>query len=172
MIELIEEWKKFAEGKADEAYDFFWLLKTQKSQKAVDRAAGEAHREVFGNISCTDCGNCCRVLRPVLDDEDIDRIAPRLGTTNEEFTAKYLRTDEDGAFEMAAVPCPFLDGNICEIYEIRPTECREFPHTDKKDFSSRKFLHSGNVTVCPAVFQILESMKARFGWRPRGRRYR
>ena len=44
---------------------------------------------------------------------------------------------------MAAVPkglpCPFLaeDGR-CTVYEVRPRDCAEYPHTQKKGFPTAR----------------------------------
>ncbi len=58
-------------------------------------------------------------------------------------------------------PCPFLniENNKCSIYEVRPKVCKEFPHTQKSGFATRKYVHSANTEVCPATYYILEEMK-------------
>ena len=68
---------------------------------------------------------------------------------------------------MNALPCPFLKDDKCSIYEVRPKDCRDFPHTDKKEFTARRYLHTANTKACPAVFHIIETMKDRFNWRER-----
>ena len=167
MNDLIEDWKQNAERKSDENFGFLHWLKFHKDPDHVDRIAGESHGEVFSEIDCTDCGNCCRVIRPTFDKSDIERISSHLQISEEEFVETYLQIGEDNEYETKTLPCPFLKENKCGIYDIRPTTCREYPHTDKEGFSSRKYLHSGNAEVCPAVYHILETMKYRFNWRRR-----
>ncbi|HHB52620.1 MAG TPA: YkgJ family cysteine cluster protein, partial [Saprospiraceae bacterium] len=61
-------------------------------------------------------------------------------------------------FVFSQTPCVFLeDNNYCSIYEIRPKACREYPHTDSKKISLG--LMKKNISVCPAVFEIVEELK-------------
>ena len=70
--------------------------------------------------------------------------------------------DEDGPYKARQKPCPFLgDDNRCTIYEVRPTVCWEYPHTDKEGFNFRTMGVASNALVCPAVFWIVEQMKQR-----------
>ena len=168
MKSLIEDWKQNAERKSDETFDFLLWLKVYKSDNQVDRIAKESHVETFSKIDCTDCGNCCKVFSPTVSQTDVTRISDFLKISEEAFIETYLKVRDDNEYEMNALPCPFLKDNKCSIYEIRPTVCREYPHTDKKEFTARKYMHSGNAEICPAVYHILESMKYEFRWRKRG----
>ena len=61
---------------------------------------------------------------------------------------------------MKALPCPFFGAdNRCTIYEVRPADCVEYPHTDKEGFTFRTHGHANNALVCPAVFYIVEQMR-------------
>jgi hypothetical protein len=91
---LLSDWKENARRQYEENYEFLRSLK-QKSSKKVDRLALELHREAFSIVDCTKCANCCRTLRPVFSDEDIDRIAGHLGMVRDEFIAAYLERDEE-----------------------------------------------------------------------------
>lgn len=51
------------------------------------------------------------------------------------------------------------DDNLCSIYEVRPAECREYPHTNKPGFTTRTVRHASNALACPAVFWIVEQMR-------------
>ena len=111
-------------------------------------------------------------MRQLLQDDptgfrssDVQRIAKHLGVEPEEFAAKHLEKDEFGELLLKTVPCPFLGSdNRCTIYEVRPQDCRDFPHTHKKEFSSRTHGVSANTATCPAVFFIVERMRA-MKWR-------
>ncbi len=101
---------------------------------------------------------CCRVarasfsghrlhsLRELLQDhgsrqhdEDIARIAENLNIGKVEFIERYLEAkQENGLSRVRQKPCPFLsDDDRCTIYSVRPAVCREYPHTDKEDFTFR-----------------------------------
>ena len=73
---------------------------------------------------------------------------------------QYLRLDEDQDWVLQTLPCPFLDSdNRCSIYDVRPKACREFPHTDRKKFQQITHLTLKNVAICPAAFNIVESLR-------------
>jgi len=165
MKDLIEDWKQNAKRKNNENYDFLMWLKIHQNSDRIDEVSLETHNEVFSEIKCTDCANCCKVFSPPVNETDIERISAFLQISETEFVEKYLKTDDKGRYEMKALPCPFLKDNKCSIYEIRPIVCQEYPHTNKKDFKQLRFKHIGNTEVCPAVYHILETMKNKFGWR-------
>jgi uncharacterized protein len=161
---LVADWKENAEKHDSDNYRFLRSLK-MRSFKKVDRIALELHQEAFAIVDCTRCANCCRTLRPVLDDEDIGRIAAHLGMGPEEFIANYLERDEErDRYRIKATPCPFLGAdNRCTIYAVRPEKCRGYPFTDMVDFASSTITHANNAVVCPAVFYLVEQMKRRLG---------
>jgi uncharacterized protein len=77
------------------------------------------------------------------------------------FVEKYLRIDEDGDYVLKSSPCPFLAGdNYCSVYADRPKACREYPHTDRKKMVQIMDLTLKNTLVCPAVFEMVERIKA------------
>jgi len=161
MQTIIADWKANAERHSDRNFAFLRSPK-MKNERAVDRAARERHDEAFSIIDCTRCANCCKTISPLFFEEDIRRIAKRLGMTETDFKATYLRIDEDGDLCLKNLPCPFLaDDNRCTIYEVRPKDCAEYPHTQKKEFATRTHLHAGNALFCPAVFWIIEELRAR-----------
>lgn len=167
MKDLIEDWKQNAERKEDGNFDFLLWLKGYQDSDRVDRIAKESHNEVFSKIDCTKCANCCKVFSPTVSKTDIKRIASALQITKAEFIEKYLKMDDENEYEMNALPCPFLKDDKCSIYEIRPSVCQQYPHTNKKGFTTRKYMHIGNTLICPAVYHIFERMKNEFGWRNR-----
>ncbi|MBU4271523.1 MAG: YkgJ family cysteine cluster protein [Planctomycetes bacterium] len=161
MQTIVDDWKANAEWHDDRNFAFLRSLK-MKDDRAVDRAARQLHEEVFAVIDCTQCANCCKTVSPLFSKADIRRIAKRLGMTATDFRTTYLQTDEDGDLHLKSRPCPFLaeDGR-CTVYEARPRDCAEYPHTQKKGFSGRTHLHAGNALHCPAVFWIVEQLRAR-----------
>ncbi len=161
MQTIIADWKANAERYADRNFAFLRSLK-MKNERKVDRAARELHDEAFSIIDCILCANCCKIISPLFIEEDIRRIAAHLGMTEADFKAKYLQPDERGDLYLKNLPCSFLaDDGRCTIYDVRPKDCAEFPHTRKKEFTFRTHLHAGNALVCPAVFWIVEELRAR-----------
>lgn len=129
----------------------------KKNPREVDRLMHAAHTEVFACTDCLQCANCCRTTGPLFTDRDVDRIAKHLRMKAVDFIATYLRVDEEGDHVLQQVPCAFLgDDNMCSIYEVRPKACREYPHTDREKQHQLLNLTLRNVSVCPAVGQILD----------------
>ncbi len=161
MQTIIADWKANAERHVDRNFRFLRSLK-MKNEPAVDRAARGLHDEAFSIIDCIHCANCCKTVSPMFIEEDISRIAQHLKVTDTDFKATYLEADEVGDLFLKSLPCPFLaDDGRCTIYEVRPKDCAEYPHTQKKEFASRTHLHADNTLVCPAVFWIVEELRAR-----------
>ena len=162
MQAIVDSWKANAERHYKGNFRFLRGLK-MKSTGPVDRLAGELHAEVFSIINCTKCANCCRVVGPLFTDKDVSRVALRLGLDEDTFKAKYLKKceDEEG-WEASSQPCPFLGAdNRCAVYDVRPTVCAEYPHTDKKDVASRTHSLAATTLDCPAAFYIIEEMQAK-----------
>ena len=150
-----------AKDKHKENKKFFAKLK-KKPPKDLDRQMQDIHQEEFGNTDCTSCANCCKTTGPLFTRKDIERISKFLRLKPQEFINRYLKVDEDHDYVLQQVPCSFLDqDNKCLIYEFRPKACREFPHTDRKNFHQISSLTMKNVAVCPAAFRIVEEMKKR-----------
>lgn len=141
---------------------FFNRLARQKP-KQLDQTVAHLHDEVFEEIDCLVCANCCKTTSPIFIDKDIDRIARHLGQRPAEFVNQYLYLDDDGDYVLNASPCAFLgDDNYCSIYEVRPRACREYPHTNRKNFHQILDLTLKNTAVCPAAFEVVKRLRAEF----------
>jgi uncharacterized protein len=146
--------------KKKENFSFFKQL-AKKDSGRVDEAFHSVHEEVFGEIDCLDCGNCCRSLGPRITDADIRRISSAMKIRPADLTEKYLRLDEDQDYVFKSMPCPFLGkNNYCQIYENRPRACRDYPHTDRRRMQQILDITHKNTETCPAVFEIIERLKA------------
>ncbi len=122
----------------------------------MDNQVHALHKEASERIECLQCANCCKSLGPAIYDKDIDRMAKALKMKPSEVVKNYLRVDEDNDYVFKTMPCPFLmPDNYCSIYESRPKACREYPHTDRKNFVQIYKLTVKNTYTCPIAFDVL-----------------
>ena len=136
----------------------FFLKLNKKSPKSIHSVINQLHDDVFEEIDCLVCANCCKTTPPIITDRDISRIAKHLKMKEGDFVQKYIVIDADGDYIYKTTPCVFLDDdNYCMIYEVRPKACREYPHTDTNRISLK--LMQKNISVCPAVYEMVERMK-------------
>ena len=132
----------------------------QKKIRNLDDVFHTAHEEAFQQIDCLTCANCCKTTSPIFYQKDIERVAKRLRMKPFEFIEKYLKIDEDKDYVLQKAPCPFLgNDNYCSVYEDRPTACREYPHTNRKNMYQILDLTYKNTLVCPAVLKIVDEVK-------------
>lgn len=147
---------KNAKRKTEDNFDFLLRVKNYQDQNLTDRIAKESHGEAFSGIDYTKCTNCCKVIRPTADPTDIKQIASELKISESDFFKTYLKMDENNEYKMNALPCLSLKEDKCSIFEIRPGFCREFPHTPKEEFTSRKFMYTDHTQICPSGYHIFE----------------
>ena len=157
MEDLLKNWNENAESNYSDNLSF---LNSLKGKREWDDRSQEIHKNVFENTNCLACGNCCKTTPAIVERSDVKRIAKYLNTTPKGFIRKYLLEDFNGELFIQKVPCTFLnEDNTCAIYEVRPKACREYPHTDQKDFHRRGKMNAKNTIVCPAAFAIVERLK-------------
>ena len=154
-----EQFSLRSKNKEKENRKFLSLLK-KKDSRRVDSVFHALHQEVFEEVDCLQCANCCKTTSPIFYQTDIDRLAKSLRMKPGAFVETYLRIDEDQDYVLKSSPCPFLDeSNYCAVYEDRPRACREYPHTDRKKMVQITDLTLKNTLVCPAVFEMVERLK-------------
>lgn len=157
----LEKYKNLAQQKQAEHRKFLATLK-KKAPKNLDKIVQEVHKEVFQEIDCTKCANCCKSLGPLFTEADIQRISKHFKMKMPAFENMFLQVDEDGDKIFQSMPCPFLgDDNLCSIYDVRPKACREFPHTDRKKIYQINQLTLKNTLICPAAYLFVEKLKDR-----------
>ncbi|KRO67270.1 MAG: Fe-S-oxidoreductase [Cryomorphaceae bacterium BACL21 MAG-121220-bin10] len=160
MQEILENLPKQAKDKEKENKKFFSILK-RKPPKNLDQIMVRIHEQEFARTDCLQCGNCCTTTGPLFTDKDITRIAKTLRMKPLQFITRYLKVDKEGDYVLQSVPCAFLGTDLhCSIYDDRPKACREFPHTDRKKFQQISHLTIKNVAICPAAFNIVETLKS------------
>ncbi|MEQ8550843.1 MAG: YkgJ family cysteine cluster protein [Cyclobacteriaceae bacterium] len=132
------------------------LLRKLKGNK-LDDQFHQLHEEVFENIDCLECANCCKTTSPIFLETDIERVAKALKMKVASFKKTYLMVDEDKDWVLKSSPCPFLGlDNKCIVYNDRPKACREYPHTNRKRMHQIIKLTVRNTLVCPAVSRIFQ----------------
>jgi uncharacterized protein len=157
--DLLKDFRQNAQRRKEQNLLFLKKISSKNNRK-IDDIAEKLHDEAFEKIDCRDCGNCCKTTSPRFNTADIRRISAHVGLSESAFEQKYLQFDEDGDRVVKTLPCPFLDAdNACSIYEVRPKDCQEYPHTNKKAFAERVRLNHNNTLVCPVAFYIVEKMR-------------
>lgn len=84
------------------------------------------------SFKCTECGQCCTGAPGYVwvSVPEVKAMAEHLGISVKEFSDKYVRTvdgrlslvEDDSNFD-----CVFLKDRKCQIYSVRPKQCRTFP---------------------------------------------
>jgi Fe-S-cluster containining protein len=156
----IDSFNSKANNLKKENESFYRKLKS-KPPKDLDEKFHSLHEEVFEEIDCLKCANCCKTTSPIFYERDVERAAKAVKMRPGDFIEKYLRVDEDKDYVLKQSPCAFLDAeNYCMIYADRPNACREYPHTNRKKMQQIMDLTMKNTLVCPAVFEMTERLKA------------
>ena len=157
MKEIFDNWKNHANHDYAENLSY---LKSLRGNKSVDISAAKLDKTVFDKVNCLECANCCKTTPAIVSRPDAKRIAKHLGIPPKTFIKKYLLEDYDGSLMINGVPCTFLNGdNTCQIYEVRPAACREYPHTAQFGFHKRSRMNAQNTLVCPATYEIVKKLK-------------
>ncbi|WP_133712416.1 YkgJ family cysteine cluster protein [Myroides indicus] len=161
MERELQQLPTLAKDKHNENKKYFDKLK-KRVPKDLDYQMQQIHNEVFDEIDCLQCANCCKTTGPLFTNADIERIAKHLKMKPQQFISQYLYIDEDKDYVLQNLPCSFLDSeNCCMIYDVRPKACREYPHTDRKKFQQITNLTLKNTAICPAAYRVVEEMKKR-----------
>ena len=126
----------------------------------LDRLAGIIDKEVWKEVDCLTCANCCKTMTPTYNQKDIKRISTHFKLTPVEFKEKWLEKDKVGDWLNKSTPCQFLDldTNKCGIYKIRPADCVGFPHLARKKMVEYIHVHKQNLDSCPATYKMVEKM--------------
>ncbi|HYD22983.1 MAG TPA: YkgJ family cysteine cluster protein [Flavipsychrobacter sp.] len=157
----LKKFAKKAERKKDKLIRF---LKKLDKVVPVDlhKLVKEENNGVWQGHDCLACANCCKTMTPTYTKEDIRRISSHLNMTPGDFKKKWLYKDETGDWMNTSTPCQFLDDkNMCTIYAIRPADCAEFPHHNKKPFNLYNDTFINNVDKCPATYELVKRLRKR-----------
>jgi Fe-S-cluster containining protein len=132
----------------------------RRNVKGLSYKTTKLNKEAFAKIDCLKCANCCKVMTPTYNKADVKRISAHVGMTEKEYWKKYLVRDENKDIVHKKTPCHFLlSDNMCGIYDIRPNDCRGFPHTNKKDFLFQREFHTQNLEYCPITYHVVKRLE-------------
>lgn len=87
------------------------------------------------SFTCTGCGRCCTGSPGAVwvSEKEIKAIAAFLSLSVEDFERKYVRLLGNRKALIEKKPkngdydCIFLEGKACQIYSLRPKQCKTFP---------------------------------------------
>lgn len=156
-----EQFKTNYESKKKSYRSFITRLENNEPQKA-DAVSDITDKEVWQEIDCLSCANCCKKMTPTFTAHDIKRAATFLHISPKTFKEKWLfREPKDKDWVNKTQPCQFLDltTNMCSIYPARPADCAGFPHLNKKPFKDFGYIHKQNIEYCPATLKFVELLK-------------
>lgn len=134
------------------------------SEEEIDAIVHQLNEVIAPQINCTECGNCCKTLMVNVTREEAENLGTQLHLSIEELKATYLEESQQGQLIMNTIPCHFLAGTSCSIYEHRFTECRGFPHLHRPHFTDRIFGTMMHYDRCPIIFNVVEQLKIKTGY--------
>ncbi len=153
--DLLHNWEK----KSRERRKLYKQFLQRADKNKVLKQLPVYNEEAFEKIDCIKCANCCKNYSPRFKTPDIKRISKHLKMKEGDFIETYLRLDSDGDYVIKSSPCPFLGAdNLCNIYEVRPSDCHRFPYTDEDVIVKRQELTLKNSEFCPIVYYVLEKL--------------
>ena len=138
----------------------------KKAPRGLDQLTQKLNTEVWNEVDCLLCANCCKSMSPTFTKTDIKRISAHLQMTPAVFSETYLEYDKkDNDWVNISKPCQFLNlkSNKCSIYEVRPADCAGFPHLTKRKMTEYIHVHKQNIDYCPATYKMVEKMKVLLG---------
>jgi len=135
-----------------------------KDAGSVDEMVSRLNETVSAQVDCTQCGNCCRSFMINVSKEEAGALADHFKLTGDAFKENYLEESLQGNLIMKSIPCSFLSGNVCTVYPLRFSGCREFPHLDRPGFTGRLFGTLQYYATCPIIFNVVEQLKTATGF--------
>jgi len=147
-------------GKLKPLYRFLNKINKRRPRNLQPKAV-KSVENIWDGIDCLSCANCCKSMTPTYTTVDIKRIAGHLNMSTGEMKHRWLKKERGtNNWLNKTTPCQFLDlkTNLCSIYEVRPADCANFPHLNKKRFSDYIHIHKQNIDECPATFKMIERM--------------
>jgi uncharacterized protein len=132
---------------------------THRKVKQLDAKAIELNHDAYSKVNCLQCANCCKTMHPTWKKTEVKRVAKHFGMTFQQYFDKYLVLEKGDIMNKKA-PCQHLDkDNMCSIYDIRPGDCKGFPHTQNRGFKLYiSGTHIQNMDYCPITIHVVEGI--------------
>jgi uncharacterized protein len=132
----------------------------KKPFRGLDKFVTEADKNIWKEVDCLSCANCCKTMSPTYTKTDVKRISKHLDMTQKAFREKWLYKDKSGDWMNVKQPCQFLDlkTNMCSIYAVRPRDCAGFPHHTKRRMVDYMHMYKQNIEYCPATYKLVEKI--------------
>jgi len=152
---------------AQERYDEFDVMRYRLQydddlqDDVIDALVNQIAKPIIEAIDCTQCGNCCRVLDVFIEKQDMPRLIHATNMDEHSLIDAYidqtpeLKAGEVGCFQH--IPCPFLQGKRCRIYEYRPDACRQYPEFTPDFRWMLSYLING-THQCPIIYNVLSEL--------------
>ncbi|GAO43903.1 YkgJ family cysteine cluster protein [Flavihumibacter petaseus] len=159
LITDLTEIAQLAESRYSENLAFRHFM-AQQDAAATDELVFPLQEAVTKAVDCCACGNCCRSMMVDVTEEEANSLAEALNEPLAVVKSKYIEESLSGRLLVSSMPCHFLEGNLCRIYDNRFSTCRSFPHLDQPGFNARLFFILQHYGRCPIVFNVVEALKA------------
>ncbi|MDD3803072.1 MAG: YkgJ family cysteine cluster protein [bacterium] len=153
--------KKKAELNKEENELFLEMIEKDSFDLAfIDESVKNIYGELKKIIKCEECGECCREIIVVFEDEDLNKLAEAVKEDRKTLEKRlFQKYEKFNCFVMNQSPCPFQKENLCTVYDYRGTECRDFPYLENRLFSEiYRYVFQG-YPMCPYHFSVIESLK-------------
>jgi len=138
------------------------LRQHMKRHNFIEKNLRRIAEDIEDAIDCTVCANCCREATVKLQERDVEHLSKFLRLSQSRFLSEYTEQAEEGlVLKRNEGGCVFLDGNLCSVYEARPSTCVGFPHLMRGAGSlpSRMWQMVDRACYCPIVYNALEAFK-------------
>ena len=130
------------------------------SDREIDEEVNRLNETVTPQIDCLACAGCCNSLMVEVTEQELSALEIPLNKTSKQIREEYIETGLSGKMLVNQIPCAFLTGKACSIYENRFAPCHDFPHLHQKQFKSRLFSTFMYYGTCPIIYNVVEELKS------------
>lgn len=148
-----------------EENDAFRTFLKNRDLEAIDGLVHNINKQVEKEIDCTQCGACCKHLMIHITEDEAEKAADSINLSSVNFKEQFVEISTEGQMIMNTIPCHFLEKKSCSIYENRFSECRDFPHLHKANFTKRLFSTLIHYSICPIIYNVVEELKIQTGFK-------